>query len=242
MSDPYQILGVSRNASEDEIKKAYRKLSRKYHPDANINNPNKEQAEEMFKTVQQAYNQIMKEKEGGYSEGPYSQNRYGTGRASSYRYDGDAQGNPWGDFGNFGEYGNFWGFGPFGFGGFYENANNMNGDDEISYKLRSALNYVTSGRYDEAIIILNSIEDRDARWYFIMSNAQAGRGDRAAALEYARKAVSMEPDNFQYRNYYQNLESGGQWYNARQQSYSPANSGISCMTCLGTWLFCNLCC
>ena len=57
MSDPYQVLGVSRDASDEEIKKAYRALSRKYHPDANINNPNKDKAEEMFKIVQQAYNQ-----------------------------------------------------------------------------------------------------------------------------------------------------------------------------------------
>ena len=54
MFDPYSVLGVSRDASDDEIKKAYRKLSRKYHPDANINNPNKAQAEEKFKEVQQA--------------------------------------------------------------------------------------------------------------------------------------------------------------------------------------------
>ena len=71
MSDPYSILGISRNATDEEIKKAYRKLSRKYHPDANINNPNKEQAEEKFKEVQQAYEQIMKEREQGSSYGSY---------------------------------------------------------------------------------------------------------------------------------------------------------------------------
>ena len=65
MQDPYSILGVSRDASDEDIKKAYRKLSRIYHPDANINNPNKDQAEAKFKEIQQAYQQIMKEKEMG---------------------------------------------------------------------------------------------------------------------------------------------------------------------------------
>ena len=60
MMDPYQVLGVSRSASDEEIKKAYRSLSRKYHPDANVNNPNKAQAEEKFKEVQQAYDQLSK--------------------------------------------------------------------------------------------------------------------------------------------------------------------------------------
>ena len=74
MTDPYSVLEVSRDASDDEIKKAYRRLSRKYHPDANINNPNKDQAEAKFKEVQQAYQQIMKEREYGSSgdyDGPF---------------------------------------------------------------------------------------------------------------------------------------------------------------------------
>jgi len=71
MLNPYEVLGVTPGASDEEIKKAYRSLSRKYHPDANINNPNKEQAEEKFKQIQQAYDQIMKEKQhgSGYSYG-----------------------------------------------------------------------------------------------------------------------------------------------------------------------------
>ena len=84
--DPYEVLGVSRNASDDEIKKAYRTLSRKYHPDANVNNPNAAQAEEKFKQVQAAYDQIMKEKEQGNGGG----------------------------YGGFGGYGNTGGFGGYG--------------------------------------------------------------------------------------------------------------------------------
>ena len=74
MIDPYSILGISRDASDEEVKKAYRKMSRKYHPDANIDNPNKEQAEEKFKQVQQAYEQIMKEREQGYRTYGYQNN------------------------------------------------------------------------------------------------------------------------------------------------------------------------
>lgn len=68
MKNPYEVLGVSENATDEEIKKAYRRLSRKYHPDANINNPNKDQAEEKFKEIQQAYQQIMYEREHGTSQ------------------------------------------------------------------------------------------------------------------------------------------------------------------------------
>ena len=76
MTDPYQVLGISRGASDDDIKRAYRTLSRKYHPDANINNPNKAEAEERFKEIQQAYNQIMKERQQGYSGGHYYNDTY----------------------------------------------------------------------------------------------------------------------------------------------------------------------
>ena len=69
MTDPYSILGVARGASEEEIKKAYKTLSRKLHPDANVNNPNRDQAEERFKEIQAAYQQIMKERTEGYSYG-----------------------------------------------------------------------------------------------------------------------------------------------------------------------------
>lgn len=80
MGNPYSVLGVSPSATDDEIKKAYRNLSRKYHPDANVNNPNKAQAEERFKEIQTAYDQIMKERQQGYSygSGSYGRSSYGS--------------------------------------------------------------------------------------------------------------------------------------------------------------------
>lgn len=90
MRDPYQVLGVSRDASDEEIKKAYRALSRKYHPDANVNNPNKEQAEEKFKEIQQAYQRIMDERQRGTSS-------YGSSSSSG------SSGGGYQDFGGFGD-------------------------------------------------------------------------------------------------------------------------------------------
>lgn len=85
--DYYEVLGVSRNASTDEIKKAYRKLARQYHPDANPNDP---QAEAKFKEISEAYVVLCDpEKRAGYD-------RFGHAGA-------DGQG--FGGFGNFGDFG-----------------------------------------------------------------------------------------------------------------------------------------
>ncbi|MDF2539719.1 MAG: molecular chaperone DnaJ [Herbinix sp.] len=67
--DPYKVLGITSSASNEEVKKAYRELSRKYHPDSYVDNPLSGLAEEKFKEVQEAYDQIMKERENGYSSG-----------------------------------------------------------------------------------------------------------------------------------------------------------------------------
>lgn len=85
--DYYEVLGVSRNASTDEIKKAYRKLARQYHPDAN---PNDSDAEGKFKEISEAYVVLCDpEKRAAYD-------RFGHAGA-------DGQG--FGGFGNFGDFG-----------------------------------------------------------------------------------------------------------------------------------------
>jgi len=65
MNDPYSILGVSPKASDEEVKKAYRELARKYHPDNYHDNPLSDLAQEKMKEVNEAYNSILKMREGG---------------------------------------------------------------------------------------------------------------------------------------------------------------------------------
>lgn len=85
IADPYKILEVSPSATNDEIKKAYRELSRKYHPDSYVDNPLAGLAEEKFKEVQEAYDQIMREREGGYNNtGSGAYNTGGNYGQSSY--------------------------------------------------------------------------------------------------------------------------------------------------------------
>lgn len=97
MGDPYKVLGISRNASDDEVKKAYREMCRKYHPDRN---PGNEAAEEMFKIVQEAYSQIMEERKNGgstasngygYGYGYNYNSGYGQNTGSSQTYSGPAE-------------------------------------------------------------------------------------------------------------------------------------------------------
>ena len=223
-SDPYKVLGVSPNASDDEIQKAYRRLVKKYHPDVN---PGDENAEKKMREINAAYDQIRNIREGKASYGGQNGNPYG---------------NPYGNAGNGGGgyYGGFsWEdiFGS-GFGGFSQ-------QQEATTELTAARNYINAGHYREALNVLNSVDSsqRNARWYYFHALANYGIGNRIEAMSDAEQAVRMEPDNFEYKQLLSRMKNGGATY----QQYgggSPIICGTSniCLDLCIANMLCGMCC
>ena len=84
MSDPYSVLGVSSSASDEEIKKAYRELARKYHPDNYHDNPLADLAQEKMKEINEAYDTITRARASGSSGSQGSYGSYGGYGGSAY--------------------------------------------------------------------------------------------------------------------------------------------------------------
>ena len=191
--NPYEVLGVSRNASIDEIKRAYKELSRKYHPDSYVGNPLSSLAEEKFKQVQEAYDAIMKEKNGDYNyAGNYNNNGYNNGESG---------------------------------------------------EMAEVYNLLGRRAYSQALSLLDSMHNRNAKWYYYSAIAQVGLGNNLRGMEYARMAVSMEPNNIEYQNLVNRLSFQGNRYGEVRNVYRGGRSGFDDASdlCCKLWLADSLC-
>ncbi|MBR3263627.1 DnaJ domain-containing protein [Candidatus Saccharibacteria bacterium] len=141
--DYYEVLGVSKNASDDEIKKAYRKLAVKYHPDKN---PGDKDAEAKFKEINEAHDVLSdKQKRARYDQFGHA----GVGGASGGAY-GGFSGNPFGGFNYNGQTFNF----DFGGGGLDDILGNLFGFGTAgSRRARKGADYQTAVTltFEEAI-------------------------------------------------------------------------------------------
>ncbi len=215
MQDPYRVLGVSPQATDDEVKKAYRALAKKYHPD--VNNGSAE-AEARMKEVNEAYSTVMKLRREGGSAG-YGAGSYGAG----------------GYGGGYGGYGA--GYGGYGADAGYSSANPH---------MQAARNYIHAGRFTEAMHLLETIMERNAEWYYLCGEASLGLGNRVAALNYARQAVSMDPNSLEYRALLSRLEGGARFYRNGGMGQGFAMPTVLCgnplLSCCAINLLCNLLC
>ena len=239
MIDPYQVLGISRNASEDEIKKAYRKKAKEYHPDLHPNDP---VAAQKMNEVNEAYDMLknpekyerkraQEQQQNAYRE----YNNYSGGYSGNYNSSGQSSGNQ--------NYRNDSGYssGAYNRGGFYTNFSGFNFEDFFggftggnqydtrphvqtgdSPELIRAINALNAGRYQEAISILAAMTSntRNARWYYVSAYAYKAAGNHTQAFNMIQKAVQLDPNNPVYQQLYRS-------YSQTTQNAGSAGSGYS---------------
>ena len=207
MRDPYEVLGIQRGASDEEIKKAYRAKCKRWHPDLNPNDPT---AEEHFKEVQAAYDAITKGETGPQMGG----NPYGGYRQQSYG--GSQQG--------------------------YSQQSGASYSGSDSPEMQAARNFVVNGRYAEARRVLDGMTARNARWYYLSSLANQGLGNSIDALQDARRAVQLDPNNTEYRMHLQRLQNPGRTYRTQTTYAQPGGIMRWCWSMILLNLLCNCCC
>ena len=201
MRDPYEVLGIQRGATDDEIKKAYRAKCKRWHPDLNPNDPT---AEEHFKEVQAAYDAITKGETGPQMGGPS-------------------------------------GYGQQSYGGYQQQSGaSYSGSD--SPEMQAARNFVSNGRYAEARRVLDGMNSRSARWYYLSSLANQGLGNSIDALQDARRAVQLDPSNTEYQMHLRRMQNPGQTYRTQTTYAQPGGLMRWCWSMILLNLLCNCCC
>ena len=213
MNDPYQVLGVSREASDEEIKAAYRKLAQKYHPDLH---PGDAAAAQKMKEVNAAYDQIKNPDAWQNASGAAQQQQQSYGQQSYGQTGGGNAGSGWDPFGG-------WTYNRYTYGGGQRQDSRSSEDDPA---LRSARAFIGIKQYAEAVRILEKMDpaERGAEWYYLSALARYRQNNQVTALRYARTAVEMDPFNPEYRQLLSQIQWADQSY--RSVSRAPAVSGI----------------
>ena len=259
--DPYSVLGVSKDASQDEVKKAYRRKARENHPDLNPNDPN---AAERMNEIIEAYDRSMIPEKyaaadrrasaasGGAAGGASSQGSSGYagyggenpfgGASGGGSYGGGQQGNPYTSSGPYGwaggfgfDFDDFFGYGASTASGPIHPEANASDPAEF----RAAIDLINSGdtaQCKRAVFFLVFVLCGFcfARWYYLSALANNGAGNTVMALDQIRRAVRMDPNNADYQRAYRVFQSAGQSYTQEQQTRGFTISSIDPTTlCCG---------
>ncbi len=243
VNNPHQLLGVSENATQEEIKRAYRRKAKECHPDLHPNDPN---AARKMNELNEAYDMLMnpeKYQKRQQQQNPYGQQSYGGYGQQGSPYGQQSYGGYSGGQGGYSRGGwqsDFGGFGfedLFGFGGYQTTQvpppTEQPGDSDV---VRRAIRDIQQRAYHSAVLQLQNVvsAQRNARWYYLSGVANHGAGNTIQAAEHMTRACQMDPSNGVYRTLLRQYRQSGQTY--------QHNAGGHSTTFFDPTRLCYLCC
>lgn len=197
LSNPYEVLGINQGASEEEIKRAYREMVKKYHPDQYQDNPLSTLAEEKLREINEAYESLTKNT-----------------NVNSNGYRGRGKG--WGGVNNSGN----------------------NGGSEFYNQVKM---HIKSGNIKMAEEMLNNSNDRTAEWYFLNGLVFLRKGWYDEAYSSIQTAVNMDPNNFEYRDALNRINTSNKTYRGNAFGRGYGGSPDLCTMCQCLWCS-DICC
>ncbi len=208
MNDPYKILGVSPSSTDEEINKAYRQLAKKYHPDNYMNSPLSGLATEKMQEINQAYDQIRKQRR------EFSNTTSGNSNFNNNYYNNNNYRN------NHYNNNSYAGYNGYAGGTTYHDVRTM----------------IQSGRIADADQILSGVpsSNRDAEWYFLKGTILYRKGWTDQAYQHFQQACNMAPSNAEYRTALNQMMSrqNGQYGGYNTNSHNTSESvATNCATC-----------
>ncbi len=206
--DPYTLLGVAHDASDETVTKAYKQLAKKYHPDLN---PGNQDAAKKMSEINAAYDLIKS----GKANEAY-RNAYGT-KVNNPRpaYQGSAYDPFAGSYRQTSSSNDpFEGFDPFEWiFGAYANQRRQNSFETV-------INAINRGDYEAALATLNNMSNHNAKWHYLSGIVHYGMGNREEAVNHAKMAVEMEPDNDEYQSVLLQIQKAKRGFGRRPSSFS----------------------
>ena len=178
--------------------------------------------------------------QGAYQQGAYQQNQQGPYQQSQSQQNGYQSQRGYADYGTYNDFFNQW-------FAYSQQKRQQEAQAEFNEEL-AARNYINNRAFREALNTLNntSLNKRGASWYYYSAVANSGIGNNVTALEHAKRAADMEPNNPEYQTLLQQLVNGRNWYQNQNRNFgfsgTPATTsqGLCYYFCLAN-LLCNCC-
>jgi len=220
-NNPYKVLGVSPNADDEEIKRAYHELARKYQPDRYTNSDLADLANEKMQEVNAAYEEIQRLRASGADQ------QQGGAYDASGSY-GDARQGQSGGY-------------QAGQGAGAGNYHSQNYSAEAREKFILIRNCINAGNISEAERLIAEVADADrgAEWHFLMGCIQLRKGFYVDAQRSFDIAYRMEPTNNEYWQFKEKMHERARGFG---NGYNTTRQGGCCDCDMCTSLICADCC